>query len=643
MKNLIMMPFVLGLIFPLFGEGMAQNVLTEGEKAEGWTLLWDGQTTNGWVGVDTGCVAFPSHGWIMHEGVLTVLPCIFRCDDKKEFSQLPSDCGGNGGDLVTIEKFRDFDFKIDFRLTPRANSGIKYFYNEGKDNGTTLEYQLMHHEHPDQVHGHDGDHRLASLYDLMPAPVAEKVVGPVGEWNTARIISKGAHVEHWLNGVKVLEFDRGSPAFRAAVKRSKYATWGTDGRPWGELVEGRILLQDHKDSTVSFRNIKIRRLVAQAANLAEFKGEVGESAGWKCVGSEAGKVVYIPFEGYYESKGGRIESPRFKLDGEIGRNSFYRLTFSAKCLVDGYWWVDFFDKDGVQLPDVNSRLYASEEWKDYDVMVPAHPAAEFAQIAFVTRKGARAKDVSIRRATIVEAAKWCDNLAATLPKLDMPDTKEAWLKLPSTMEKIRSGRPVNIVFLGDSIMNDTWCGNAVALIQSALPQADLRCFISVRGSTGCWYYNEKKNFDEYVTKYNPDLVVIGGISNCRAMDQETVKFSEDAMAETIVRCRAIGAEVVVCTPPPSYEFRSDVRSKEFDIALTSEKNGMRCLLLDYERRAAARTGAQVWDLTTAPCEAISRSGKPLNWFKRDAAHNDDRGKQLIAQTLAAYFKAVNGQ
>jgi hypothetical protein len=240
----------------------------------------------------------------------------------------------------------------------------------------------------------------------------------------------------------------------------------------------------------------------------------------------------------------------------------------------------------------------------------------------------------------VEAAKWCDNLAATLPKLDMPDTKEAWLKLPSTMEKIRSGRPVNIVFLGDSIMNDTWCGNAVALIQSALPQADLRCFISVRGSTGCWYYHEKKNFDEYVTKYNPDLVVIGGISNCRAMDQETVKFSEDAMAETIVRCRAIGAEVVVCTPPPSYEFRSDVRSKEFDIALTSEKNGMRCLLLDYERRAAARTGAQVWDLTTAPCEAISRSGKPLNWFKRDAAHNDDRGKQLIAQTLAAYFASI---
>ena len=100
--------------------------------------------------------------------------------------------------------------------------------------------------------------------------------------------------------------------------------------------------------------------VAAAAPLAEYLGEVGEKTGWKCVGSEEGKVVYIPFEGYYESKGGRIESPRFKLDGEIGKNRFYRLTFSAKCPVDGYWWVDFFDADGNPLPDVNSRLYASD-------------------------------------------------------------------------------------------------------------------------------------------------------------------------------------------------------------------------------------------------------------------------------------------
>ena len=217
----------------------------------------------------------------------------------------------------------------------------------------------------------------------------------------------------------------------------------------------------------------------------------------------------------------------------------------------------------------------------------------------------------------------------------MPDTKEAWLKLPSTMEKIRSGRPVNIVFLGDSIMNDTWCGNAVALIQSALPQADLRCFISVRGSTGCWYYHEKEHFDEYVAKYSPDLVLIGGISN--RDKEQAVQEAEESMVETIERCKAIGAEVVVCTPPPSYEFRKDSSALPFDRALMKDGSQTFHLEQGYIRRAAARTGAALWDLTTAPCEAISRSGKPLDWFKRDAAHNDDRGKQLIAQTLAAYF------
>ena len=380
--------------------------------------------------------------------------------------------------------------------------------------------------------------------------------------------------------------------------------------------------------------------VAVAAPLAEYPGEVGEKTGWKCVGSEEGKIVYIPFEGCYESKGGRIESPRFKLDGETGKNRFYRLTFSAKCPVDGYWWVDFFDKDGVQLPDVNSRLYASDDWTPYDVMVPARPDAAFAQIAFVTKKGAQAKDVSIRQATVAEVAKWCDDLAATLPKLDAPETKGAWNGLLKTRAKILSGMPVTIVLLGDSIMNDTWCGNAVALIQDALPKADLRCYLSVRGSTGCWYYHEKDHFAEYVGKYKPDLVVIGGISNYRGPKEHSFQNAEDCMAETISLCHAIGAEVVICTPPPSYEFRKDAAAKPFDRSLLREKDGFRYLQQEYERRAAKRTGAQLWDLTTAPCEAIARSGKPLDWFKRDAAHNDDRGKQLIAQTLAAYFKVL---
>ena len=109
----------------------------------------------------------------------------------------------------------------------------------------------------------DGNRKSASLYDVIPAH-ADKIQKGIGQWNTGMIVAKGSHVEHWLNGEKVLEYERGSEAFRSAVNKSKYATWGkdADGKPqsWGEIAEGRILLQDHSDSTVSFCNLKIKEL-----------------------------------------------------------------------------------------------------------------------------------------------------------------------------------------------------------------------------------------------------------------------------------------------------------------------------------------------------------------------------------------------
>ena len=135
----------------------------------------------------------------------------------------------------------------------------KYFYDENKNKGTCEEYQILHENHPDWKKGFEGNRRVASLYDLIPAN-ADKYLNDMDEWNTGKIVSKGNKVEHWLNGEKVVEYVRGSKEFRAAVAESKYAKNGTDGQPWGELPEGRILLQDHSDSTVSYRNLKIREL-----------------------------------------------------------------------------------------------------------------------------------------------------------------------------------------------------------------------------------------------------------------------------------------------------------------------------------------------------------------------------------------------
>ena len=374
--------------------------------------------------------------------------------------------------------------------------------------------------------------------------------------------------------------------------------------------------------------------------VASFPGEANAKGGWRLVAGEPGKVVYIPFEGYYESKGGRIESPRFRLDKPDGENAYYRLTFSAKGETDGYWWVDLYDRDGNLLPDVNSRLYASEDWRAYDVMVPAGPKAVEAVIAFVSAKGAFARDVTMRRASVEEVSDWCGRLATELPKLDLAIPDDAWAKAPKARAALASGKDLNVVLLGDSIMNDSYCGMFTALVQKDFPKSKIRFVISVRGSTGCWYYHEKGHFDEYVARHRPDLVLIGGISNYLGPAQQTLKEVEDNMVETIRRCQARSAEVIVCTPPPSYEFRKSAEVKPFDRALLDEEKGVLFLQQAYERRAAERTGVTVWDLTTAPCEAIARSGRPLGWFKRDRAHNDDRGKQLIAQTIAAYFRSA---
>ena len=246
-----------------FGSSKA-NVLTEKEAADGWKLLWDGKTSAGWVGVKNGFAEFPKAGWTMENGELTVHPCRV-CHTDGRWEKLPPEQAkfGGGGDIVTVKKYRDFELSLEFKLTPRANSGIKYYYDEKVNGGTCEEYQILEATNVDYWRGKDGNHRVAALYDLIPAK-AEAHLKPIELWNVAHIVSKGGHVEHWLNGEKVVAYDRGSAAFRAAVAGSKYATKGVDAdgkpQPWGEVAEGRILLQDHTCSTVSYRNIKIREL-----------------------------------------------------------------------------------------------------------------------------------------------------------------------------------------------------------------------------------------------------------------------------------------------------------------------------------------------------------------------------------------------
>jgi len=230
------------------GQDAVLNTLSETEKNEGWKLLFDGKTLTGWRSYR------PALGkrWNIEEG----------CLKNPKGTGRPET---GGGEILTIEEFTDFDFRFEWRIAPGGNSGVMYFVKERQnapgpkmfqgDDGTGPvghEYQLLDDvRHPD---GKDPTHRAGALYALI-APNTSKRLKPVGEFNKSRILVHGLHVEHWLNGTKILEYELESPSFIAAVAGSKYR----DLPNFANKFKTCFQLQDHGDE-IWFRNLKIRPL-----------------------------------------------------------------------------------------------------------------------------------------------------------------------------------------------------------------------------------------------------------------------------------------------------------------------------------------------------------------------------------------------
>lgn len=208
----------------------AMNTLTQAEQAAGWQLLFDGQTLNGWRAYREG---EPVRGWTVEDGALIRT--------------------GPGGDTVTDRMFRNFELSLEWKVAEGGNSGIFYRAAPGS--------RWIYHSAPemqvlDDERHLDGKSRLTSAganYGLYPAP--RGVVRPAGQWNRVRLVVDGNHVEHWLNGTRVVDYELGSPDWQARVAKSKFAAWPE----YGKAAEGFIGLQDHGDR-VAYRNIKIRIL-----------------------------------------------------------------------------------------------------------------------------------------------------------------------------------------------------------------------------------------------------------------------------------------------------------------------------------------------------------------------------------------------
>ena len=201
---------------------------------DGWLLLFDGKTVNGWRAAQRDTA--PEGAWIVENGTLTFDPA-----------------KGHGGDIITMRSFENFELSVEFNISEGGNSGIKYFLLPNTSLG--CEFQLIDDvRHPDAKLGRNGNRTTGSLYDILPAD-STKPYKPAGAWNTARIVVKGNEVGHWLNGKKILAYERGSDAFKAAIAQSKFKT--TEG--FAQATASPILLQAHGDK-VAFRNLKIKEL-----------------------------------------------------------------------------------------------------------------------------------------------------------------------------------------------------------------------------------------------------------------------------------------------------------------------------------------------------------------------------------------------
>jgi hypothetical protein len=229
MKNTSLWIWVLWSCLGMAGTAAEPNTLTPAERAEGWRLLFNGKNLEGWRSVRRATP--PTTGWVVTNGWLVKV------------------AGQRGGDLISTQRFENFELSWEWRIPARANNGVKYMFTE--ERGVGHEYQMI-----DDATIKNPKQQTASFYDVLPPrPHAPMKLAP--EINHSRVVVRGNHVEHWLNGEKVLEYECGSPELLAAVAKSKFR----EVPDFGKKIAGHLLLTDHNDEA-AFRNVKVRELPA---------------------------------------------------------------------------------------------------------------------------------------------------------------------------------------------------------------------------------------------------------------------------------------------------------------------------------------------------------------------------------------------
>lgn len=319
-----------------------------------------------------------------------------------------------------------------------------------------------------------------------------------------------------------------------------------------------------------------------------------------------------------------LKSPTFKVDPL----KYYQLRFSAKATQKSYWAIVFFDEQGeLLLADVYSSFDLSEEMQSFTFYFQSKCNAAHAQFWF-RPDGEQTKveieNVCIRLQEDHSVIKnWADSVYATIPPLDQvsaPTNREKFI--PKTLNALQSGEKVKVVMLGNSIINDTGNSAWEILLKDKWPDANVEVITSVGGGKGCWYYQENNRVDTFVVQYNPDLLIIGGISQ---------RGDTAAIHNVINQVRAKSSpEILVFTGPVGRE--GDPRTNP-DFKIPAEPGDYRLTL----KTMAEDANVGYWDMQTEWGRYIQSSGTPYDFYLRDPVHANSRGCQILARLMTGYF------
>ena len=360
--------------------------------------------------------------------------------------------------------------------------------------------------------------------------------------------------------------------------------------------------------------------------LYSHSGKIDDTvSGWEFIPSEnSGKMVYNEAEGYYPDKGGKLFGPFIE---NIKEFSYYELSFTASAKEDCHWAVMFYDNSNEAIvSDVYSSIYAGENLPYRQVVYGRENCASLRPF-FQSVNGVEVRDLNIREISVAETATWCDELYSTLPPLGYTPSVERLKLLPKTIEAMQTGKPYRIVMLGDSIINDTFNSNFQALLKREYPDSDLEFICSVRGSTGCWHYQESEQFEKYVTELKPDLLIIGGISQ---------NGDTDAIRKVIeMTKKQIDCEILLLSGPLGDDWREyDEENPALEL---SEQKWQGSTFALKKEQLAQELDVEFINLAQIWHDYLGKSQKPWQWFHRDRVHGDDRGKQIVGRILEKYF------